>query len=66
MMTIETFQTMLDQHDWFYYMSDDSRAVRAGEESSRRIRNALTELHCGPDGFAAQKLFDAACAEHTW
>lgn len=65
MVTLDQFREMLSRHDWYYYMSDDPRAYREGASSARAIRIALMELHTGPDGFAAQKMFDSTAAEYT-
>lgn len=36
--TLEQYRTMLRNHDWTYYFSDDPRVYRAGETASTELR----------------------------
>lgn len=37
-MTREQYQEMLDDHDWFYYMSDDMRTYNRGLEKEKELK----------------------------
>ena len=41
--SLEHFKVLLDQHDWYYYMSDDSRAYERGMKQRDEIQFALRE-----------------------
>ncbi len=52
-MTLAEFWDLLNRHDWFYPMSDDSRVYRKGENSLRVIKVAAER-----GGPRFKKLFD--------
>jgi len=43
-MTLETFKSMLETHDWFYSYSDDHRYYKRGSDQRALINKALDEL----------------------
>jgi hypothetical protein len=43
-MTLETFKSMLETHDWFYSYSDDHRYYKRGRDQRALINKALDEL----------------------
>jgi hypothetical protein len=43
-MTLETFKSMLETHDWFYSYSDDHRYYTRGSDQRALINKALDEL----------------------
>ena len=43
-MTLETFKSMLETHDWFYTYSDDHRYYTRGSDQRALINKALDEL----------------------
>lgn len=43
-LTLEQFKQMLDNHDWFYYFSDDHIVWVRGEKQSYEIHAALKDL----------------------
>lgn len=54
---LQQLEQMLRTHDWYYYMSDDSRAYRQGSEEAKAI-NAQMEA-CVENGNKdeAQQLY---------
>ena len=45
---IYSFKKMLDNHDWYYMMSDDSRVYDIGSEQEKKLKNIAKTL--GPEG----------------
>lgn len=43
-MTKESFQNMLDNHDWYYQRTEDPRKYKRGEAQRRAIWDAIEEL----------------------
>jgi len=43
-MTLETFKTMLETHDWFYTYSDDHRYYTKGRDQRNAIYDAFDSL----------------------
>lgn len=43
-MTLETFKSMLESHDWFYSYSDDHRYYTRGRDQRSAIEKAFDEL----------------------
>lgn len=43
-MSLEEFEELCKNHDWFYMMADDQRAYYKGVESMRKIEAGLNEL----------------------
>lgn len=35
---IAVYRKMLDEHDWYYYQSDDRRAYEKGLESEKKLK----------------------------
>jgi len=44
MMTLETFKSMLETHDWFFTYSDDHRYYTRGRDQRAAIEKAFDEL----------------------
>jgi len=42
-MTLEEFETVLKNHDWFSAMSDDHRVWKRGQEEFKKIREMVNE-----------------------
>lgn len=55
MTDLKDFQSMLDNHDWYYGYSDDHRVWRAGEAESKRIQAVSKESE------AHAKLYQEYC-----
>ena len=55
---LSTYEDKLKAHDWFYYMSDDSRRYNSGEKTAETLSDIKAEL--GKSGLAdkAKELFD--------
>jgi len=41
---LANFELLLNDHDWYYMMSDDHRAYAKGAEEARAIRNVYNRL----------------------
>lgn len=54
---LSTYENKLKTHDWYYYMSDDSRKYNSGELEAKTLNDIKTEL--GKRGLAdkAKELF---------
>jgi len=54
---LSTYENKLKAHDWYYYMSDDSRKYNSGEMEAKTLSDIKTEL--GKRGLAdkAKELF---------
>jgi len=54
---LSTYENKLKAHDWYYYMSDDSRRYNSGEMSIKTLNDIKVEL--GKRGLAdeAKELF---------
>lgn len=65
MVTIEEFQNMLNRHDWYYDMADDSRSYRMGEQSYRNIRNTLESFKGTPDFNEALRLYETTALRYS-
>jgi hypothetical protein len=37
-MSLEEFKKLLEEHDWFYMMSDDNRVYRAGNTNEWKLK----------------------------
>lgn len=59
-MTLEHFKVLLDQHDWYYYMSDDANAYHRGSKERDEIQRALRECD---DYEGALALYEEYCAK---
>jgi hypothetical protein len=46
-MSLQEFYDLLDQHDWFYPMSDDSRVFEKGQANERRLISLATTITGG-------------------
>ena len=55
---LSTYENKLKVHDWYYYMSDDSRRYNSGEKTAETLSDIKAEL--GKRGLAdkAKELFD--------
>jgi len=42
-MTLEEFETVLKNHDWFSAMSDDHRVWKRGQEEFKKIREMVNQ-----------------------
>jgi len=47
-MSLEEYKEMLEQHDWYYMMSDDHRVYRAGKDAEYNLKQ---EARKGGDEF---------------
>ena len=49
---MQDLERELKQHDWFYYMADDSRSYGKGELQQREIKRLLKMLNNSPEAIA--------------
>jgi hypothetical protein len=56
-MRLDELYDALLGHDWYYQMSDDPRAYRAGIAAQRHLRGLAETL--GPEGLALFRAFEA-------
>jgi hypothetical protein len=57
-MMLDDLETKLKNHDWFYMMSDDSRAYTKGSLEQQSIRNIMKSLEDMGYGEDAKSLFN--------
>ena len=57
-MTLETFKSMLETHDWFYTYSDDHRYYTKGRDEAHKIRIMMERLEAAGQGDQAKELFE--------
>jgi len=55
---LRELERALQDHDWFYHMSDDHRAYKAGEAQREHIDELLKEAKAKGYGVNAQALYD--------
>jgi len=49
---MQDLERELKQHDWFYYMADDSRSYNKGEAQQRELKRLLKMLNNSPEAIA--------------
>ena len=54
---MQDLERKLMQHDWFYYMADDSRFYNKGEDQQREIKKLLKMLDNSPEAIALYNKF---------
>ena len=54
---MQDLERKLMQHDWFYYMADDSRSYNKGEDQQREIKKLLKMLDNSPEAIALYNKF---------
>ena len=54
---MQDLERKLMQHDWFYYMADDSRSYNKGEDQQREIQRLLKKLNNSPEAIALYNKF---------
>ena len=54
---MQDLERKLMQHDWFYYMADDSRSYNKGEDQQREIQGLLKKLNNSPEAIALYNKF---------
>jgi len=62
-MTLETFKSMLETHDWFYTYSDDHRYYTRGRDQRASINKALDELTEKGQEREAKDLYNEICPD---
>jgi hypothetical protein len=55
---LDTLESLLKKHDWYYEMSDDDRKYRQGTNEEREIKKRMSELSIMGYGKDAKVLFD--------
>ncbi len=55
---LDTLESLLQKHDWYYEMSDDDRVYRQGTNKERDIKKRMSELSSMGYGKDAKALFD--------
>lgn len=61
--SLQEFEVLLNKHDWFYMMSDDSKVFRSGQESLAVIERQHSIIKMLDDGenqaiILSQQLWD--------
>ncbi len=54
---LKNLESMLQQHDWYYEMSDDQTAWRAGKAQEAKIKNTMNDLAAQGYDREAQQLY---------
>ena len=57
---LDTLESKLKSHDWWYMMSDDSRAYDKGSQQNREIKSLIKDLEKIGYGEDAKKLYNEA------
>ena len=52
---LKTLETLLQGHDWWWFMSDDSRSYRKGQEQQSKIKRLVDFI--GKDGMKLYKSY---------
>jgi hypothetical protein len=55
---LDTLESLLQKHDWYYEMSDDDRVYRQGTNEERDIKKRMSELSSMGYGKDAKALFN--------
>ena len=57
-MTLETYETLLNGHDWYFHYSDDQRYYRRGKEQRDVLDKAYASLSAQGLEVEARQLFN--------